>query len=107
MLLRNPFPLLALAAAFLILWAWLCFTGTILVVDRSGTLARAEVVTWSEPRTLRRLPLGLWVGLPSGDGTVRLVCRDGTRCDYGYVSSALHLWLWIAKGGHCGRAELL
>ncbi len=107
MLLRNPFPVIAVAVALLGLWAWLFLTGTILVVDWSGTVARAEVVTGWGPRPLRRLPGGLWVGLPDGDGTVRLVCRGGGRREYGYVSSATHVWIRVARGGHCGRAELL
>ena len=104
---RNPLPLLVTAIALLLLWAWLFAAGTILVVDRSGTVARAEVVTGLGVRPLRRLPSGLWAGLPSGDGTVRLVCRDGSAREHGYVTSATHVWLWVAEGGRCGRAQEL
>lgn len=52
--LLTPVPI-----AFLMLWAWLFATGTILIVDRSGAVARAEVVAGLGVRPLRRLPDGL------------------------------------------------
>jgi hypothetical protein len=107
MLLRNPFPVIAVAVALLALWAWLFLTGTILILDRSGAVARVEAVTWWGPRPLLRLPAGLWVGLPAGDGTVRLVCRDGSAQEHGYFSSATHLRLRVAKDGSCLRVERL
>ena len=104
---RRTLLVLAAAAALLLLWGWLLTTGTILVVDRGGALARAEVVTGLGVRRLRRLPGGLWVGIPDGDGTVRLVCRDGSWRDHGYVSPGIHEWLRVAGNGRCGRVEPL
>lgn len=103
----NSLILIPVAVIVLLLWAWLFATGTILVVDRSRAVARAEVVTGLGARRLQRLPGGLWVGLPQGDGAVRLVCRDGSAREHGYVSSAVHLWLRVAGGRRCGRVESL
>lgn len=91
--------------ACLLLWGWLFVSGTIVVVDRSGAIERAEVATGVGQQPLHRIPGGLFVGMPGADGTVRLVCRDGSARDYGYVTSADHKWLRVAKGGRCGRVE--
>lgn len=99
--------LLLAIAALLGVWAWLFVSGTILVVDRSGYLARAEVVTGYGSRGLRRLPGGIWVGLPDGDGTVQLVCRDGTATEHEYVTIASHVWLRVVASGRRGRVETI
>lgn len=103
MLLRNPFPLIGALAALLFLWAGLFVSGTIIVLDSRGAISRAEEVNGFGSRPLRRLPFGLWAGLPHGDGTVRLVCSDGTATEHEYVTMASHVWLRVAKGGRCGR----
>jgi hypothetical protein len=104
---RTLLSLLIAIVALLGIWAWLFVTGTIIVADSNGSLARAEVVTWLGARPLTRLPGGLWVGLPSGDGTVRLVCRDGVAREHGYVTVATHLWLKVGRGEGCPAIEAL
>lgn len=99
--------LLSLTAALLALFlsGWLYVTGTVMVVDSSGAVVRAEILGWHGPRPLRRLPGGLFIGLPSGDGSVRIHCRGGAVRDIGYVSGAIHTWVRVPKGEGCAGAR--
>jgi hypothetical protein len=101
---RGPL-VLASALVALLLWAWLFVAGTVVVIDRGGAVVRAELLGWQGARPLRRLPGGLFVGIPGGDGSVRLRCRDGAAREIGYVTGGLHTWVRVPGREGCAGAR--
>ncbi|HKR24828.1 MAG TPA: hypothetical protein VJS15_06180 [Allosphingosinicella sp.] len=56
------------------------------VRDPEGQVIRAAFVNAREAQALWDLPGGLFVGIPRLEGEVEIVCRDGSRHRWGYVT---------------------
>lgn len=58
----------------------------VVVRDPDGQVARAAFVNEQEEQTLWDLPGGLFIGVPGLEGEVEIICRDGRRHRWGYVT---------------------
>ena len=56
------------------------------VRDPDGQVTRAAFVDDEAEQVLWDLPGGLFVGVPGLEGSVEIVCRDGSRHRWGYVT---------------------
>lgn len=58
----------------------------VVVRDPDGQVTRAAFVNEQEEQLLWDLPGGLFVGIPGLEGSVEIVCSDGRRHRWGYVT---------------------
>jgi len=97
-LLIAALVILVLASAYL----WLA--GSAVVVDETGGVESAFIVTSDgREQRLRRLWNGYFYAIPRLEGTIELRCRDGSRKSRGYVAAYLDTKIRVVGGSPCER----
>ena len=84
---------------------WVFVRGSTIVIDRGGHVAEARVAVSSFDGTARqqlhRLPGGIFVGIPHGDGVIMVQCKDGNWREGAYVSNHFHSWVEVDRQVGC------
>lgn len=76
-------------------------TGSVVLIDRSGDVERANATTHNQDgQPLRRLPGGIFVGIPrlNGEGWVEIHCRDGVQRRAGYLGGIGMVRIDVTEG---------
>jgi hypothetical protein len=84
---------------------WVFVRGSTVVIDRGGHVAEARIAVSSFDATARqrlfRLPGGIFVGMPHGDGVIMVRCKDGIWREGAYVSNHFHSWVEVDRRVGC------
>lgn len=86
--------------------AYLWFAGSVIVVDETGGVESAFVITGDgREQPLHQLWAGYFYTIPRLEGTIEVRCRDGSRHDQGYVTGHMHSKIRVVGATPC--AELV
>jgi hypothetical protein len=88
---------------------YLFVSGSAIVHDRTGDVASAFITNDDAhlKRTLRRLPGGMFFGIPDFDGVIEVHCRDGSISKAGYVTGGLRTSVTVVGSSPCRLVENL
>jgi hypothetical protein len=101
----SGLALLVGAVAIILLgsgYIWL--GGSAVVVDETDGVESAFIIGGNgTEQQLYELWSGYFYGIPDGDGTIEVRCRDGSRKRGGYVSGFWHTKLRVVGETPCAR----
>ena len=101
---RRPAFLVAGIAALLLALAYLQFAGSAVVLDRTGGVESAFIVTGDgREQQLYRLWPGYFYAIPQLEGLIEVRCRGGTRKSWGYVTGNMHTKIRVVGDTPCAR----
>ena len=80
--------------------------GSVLVLDESGNVRRAYISSQGKfLQKLRRLPGNRFYAIPHTEGSITILCKDGSRQTWGYVTGQIHVRMKVAAS-HAGCGKL-
>jgi hypothetical protein len=96
--------LIAAIAIVLFGSAYLWIAGSAVVVDETGDVESASVVTSDgREQPLRRLWSGYFYTIPEMEGTIQVRCRDGSTKEAGYVTGYFHTKIRVVGDKPCAQ----
>lgn len=103
---RGLAILIAAVAISGVMAAYLWLAGSAIVVDETGGVEDALVVTsGGSEQQLSELWSGYYYAIPRLEGTVRVRCRGGVIRDAGYVTGHMHTKIRVLGNKSCDRVE--
>jgi hypothetical protein len=81
---RRILAIAIIFVAFAVLY--LLFAGSAVVVDETGDVESAAIVSGSSRQPLTRLWSGYFYAIPKLEGAIEVRCRSGSRSSWGYVT---------------------
>ena len=103
---RGLAILIAAIAIVLFGTAFLWIAGSAVVVDETGRVESAAVVTSDgREQQLSRLWNGYFYAIPQLEGAIRVRCHDGSTMESGYVTGHMHTKIRIVGDTPCARLE--
>ena len=103
---RGLAILIAAIAIVLFGTAFLWIAGSAVVVDETGGVESAAVVTSDgREQQLSRLWNGYFYAIPQLEGAIRVRCHDGSTMESGYVTGHMHTKIRIVGDTPCARLE--
>lgn len=103
---RGLAILIAAIAITAIGTAYLWIAGSAVVVDETGRVESAFVVTGDgREQQLNRLRSGYFYAIPQLEGTIRVRCHDGSTKAAGYVTPHMHTKIRMVGDTPCARVE--
>ena len=86
--------------------AYLWIAGSAVVVDETGEVESAFVVTSDgREQKLAQLWSGFFYAIPQIEGTIRVRCHDGSTTEGGYVTGHMHTKIRMAADKPSARPE--
>lgn len=103
---RGPAILIGAVIIVLVGAAYLWMAGSAVVLDETGAVESAYVVTRDgREQRLGRMWSGHFDAIPRLEGFIRVRCRDGSTKDTGYAAPHMHSRIRIAGETPCARLE--
>ncbi|WP_427963727.1 hypothetical protein [Altererythrobacter sp.] len=90
-----------LIAVFAMTAIYLEYRGLVIVHDETGMASNARLTNAEEKQALSVLPLGYFVGIPSLEGGIEVLCSDGSRARGGYVTPHARTVVTVKGHGTC------
>jgi hypothetical protein len=101
---RGLAILIAAVAIVLLGTAYLGIAGSAVVVDETGGVESAFVVTGNgREQQLSQLWSGYFYAIPRLEGSIQVRCHDGSTKEGGYVSGNLHTKIRVVGDTPCAR----
>ena len=101
---RGLAILIAAVAIVLLGTAYLWIAGSAVVVDETGGVERAFVVTGDgREQQLSQLWGGYFYAIPRLEGTIQVRCHDGSMREGGYVTGHMHTKIRVVGDSPCAR----
>jgi hypothetical protein len=105
---RGLAILITAAAIALFGTAYLWMAGSAVVVDETGGVESAFVVTDDgREQELSRLWSGYFYAIPQLEGTIRVRCHDGTTKEAGYVTGYIDTKIRVVGDTPCAELDVV
>ena len=103
---RGLAILIGAIAVVLAAIAYFWIAGSAVVVDETGGVESAYVVTGGgREQRLTRMWGGYFYAIPRLEGTIQVRCHDGSTKEAGYVTGHIHTKIRIVGDTPCARVE--
>lgn len=81
----------------------LSLAGSAIVIDETGGVMSAAIVSGGEEQSLYRLWPGYFYAIPRLEGVIEIRCTEGARKRRGYVTGHMHTRLRVIGNSPCAQ----